>query len=66
MRGLPQPNDRWERNCEIVRLRGEGLTLRVLGQRYGLCHHRINQIVLSHQRKLRRREYEASLQEAKP
>ena len=65
MRGGSQPNDQWERNCEIVRLRGEGLTLRELGERYGVSTTRINGIVHSHPRKLRRRQHEASLQEAK-
>ena len=53
-----QPNDRWQRNCEIVELRDRGMTLRELGQRYGLCHHRIDQIVRITRRKQRQRTAE--------
>lgn len=49
-----QPNDRWERNCEIVELRDQGLTLRALGKRYGLCHHRVDQIIHMTRRKQQR------------
>ena len=55
--------DRWQRNCEITRLHDEGLTPQVIGSRYGLTPDRIRQIVITTQRKLRRREHDNAVKE---
>ena len=37
--------DRSQRNCEMLRLRDQGLTLQAIGNRYGLTRQRIRVIV---------------------
>ena len=47
-------NKKTERNNDIIRLREGGETFKALGDRFGICAQRVRQIVMAHNRMMRR------------